>query len=112
MVIDIRALSDPQPLFSSQDSFALTDAYMREAMHAVQTIPADAFLNTPTEDIISSLVERHGFTPPILKRDEAYTRWAPRGRVCAAGISVKRFAYAALSWPSSFLSKETLPFST
>ena len=72
MAIDIRALSDPQPLFSSQDSFALTDAYMREAMHAVQTIPADAFLNTPTEDIISSLVERHSFTPPILKRDEAY----------------------------------------
>src|SRR5258708_28812205 len=40
-------------------------------MNAVQAIAADALLNTPTEDIVSALVERHSFTAHILKRDQA-----------------------------------------
>jgi hypothetical protein len=45
---------------------------MREALAALQQIPADAFLNTPTEDIVRDLTEKYGFTPPTLRRADAY----------------------------------------
>jgi len=50
----------------------LASYQMKQASAAVQQIPADAFLNKPTEDIVSDLTEKHSFTPPTLRRADAY----------------------------------------
>jgi len=59
-------------MFSNQDISNLTDGHAQEASHAVQKMPPDKLLNTPTEDVLSALVESHSFTAPTLKREEAY----------------------------------------
>jgi hypothetical protein len=71
-VINVLGLGEPRPMFSNQDISNLTDGYLREASDAVQKIPADELLSTPTEDVLSTLVEKHSFTPPALRRGEAY----------------------------------------
>ena len=71
-MINVLGLGEPGPMFSNQDISNLTDGYLREASDAVQKIPADELLNTPTEDVLSTLVEKHSFTAPALRRGEAY----------------------------------------
>jgi hypothetical protein len=58
--------------FNNQNLSDLTSHEMRQALSAVQQIPADTLLNTPTEDIVHDLTERHSFTPPTLRRCDAY----------------------------------------
>jgi hypothetical protein len=71
-VLNVLALGEPRPLFNSQDLSNLMQGYLHEATKAVQSIPPDELLNTPTDDVVDALVEKHTFTPPVLKRDEAY----------------------------------------
>jgi hypothetical protein len=71
-LIHVLSLGEPKPLFTNQELSNLVDARIREAIQAVQQIPADALLNTPTEDIVQSLTDKHSFTAPVLKRDQAY----------------------------------------
>jgi hypothetical protein len=72
VVIKVLELGDPVALFSNQDMSNLVSHQMKQALAAVQQIPADAFLNTPTEDIVSDLTEKYSFTPPTLRRADAY----------------------------------------
>ena len=71
-VINLLGLGDPVVLFHGQEMNNLTEGKMREALNAIQQISADTFLNTPTEDIVAALTEKHSIEPPVLKRDEAY----------------------------------------
>jgi hypothetical protein len=71
-VINIPGLGEPRPLFSNNDMSNLSRQYVHEARNAVQQIPSDELLNTPTEDIVATLVDKHSFTLPTLRRDEAY----------------------------------------
>jgi len=71
-VINLLGLDDPVVLFHGQEMNNLTEGKMREALNAIQQISADTFLNTPTEDIVAALTEKHSIEPPVLKRDEAY----------------------------------------
>jgi hypothetical protein len=50
----------------------LVSYQMKQALATVQQIPADTFLNTPTDDIVSDLTEKYSFTPPTLRRANAY----------------------------------------
>ena len=72
MRVHVLSLGDPVPLFANQDLSNHVDAHVREALAAVQSMNADTFLNTPTEDIISDLVSRHTITVPKLRPDSAY----------------------------------------
>ncbi|MEY9120526.1 hypothetical protein [Bradyrhizobium yuanmingense] len=72
MKIHVLSLGDPAPLFANQNLSDHVDAHVRDALAAVQGMNADTFLNTPTEDIISDLVEQHTITVPKLRRDDAY----------------------------------------
>jgi hypothetical protein len=71
-VINLSGLGDPVLLFHGQDMYNLTEHKLREALNETQQISADTFLNTPTEDIIATLTEKHRLESPVLKRDEAY----------------------------------------
>jgi hypothetical protein len=71
-VIHVLALGEPRSLFASHDITNMGDGHLRAATHAVQQIAADELLNTPTDDLLATLVEQHSFTSPVLKRDEAY----------------------------------------
>jgi hypothetical protein len=63
-MISVAALDEPRLLFSNQNSLDHTRALLETAIRDVDGIPADELLNTPTEDIVAELVEKHGFTPP------------------------------------------------
>lgn len=71
-MINILGLGDPVLLFHDQDLSNLSDQLVREARSAVQKIPTDTLLNTPTEDIIVELVVKYSFAAPVLRRHEAY----------------------------------------
>lgn len=71
-MINVLNLGHPAALFHNQDMSNLVSYQMQEALAAVQKIPADTFLNTPTDDIVSDLTEKYSFTPPALRRGEAY----------------------------------------
>ena len=59
MAINVLGLGDPVALFNNQDMSDLVSYQMKQALAAVQQIPAEAFLNTPAEDIVSDLTEKH-----------------------------------------------------
>src|SRR5690348_15523987 len=71
-MISVAPLDEPRLLFSNQNSLDHTRALLETAIRDVDGIHADELLNTPTEDIVAELVEKHSFTPPTLRRDEAY----------------------------------------
>jgi hypothetical protein len=71
-VINVLTLGDPVALFNNQDMSNLVSYHVKQALDAVQTIPADALLDTPTDDIISDLTERHSIGTPTLRRGDAY----------------------------------------
>lgn len=72
MKVQVLSLGDPVPLFQNQDLSNHVDARVREGLAAVQSMDADAFLNTPTEDIIADVVAKHTIPIPKLRADEAY----------------------------------------
>jgi hypothetical protein len=65
-------VGEPVPLFQNQDLGNLVNGRVREALNAIQQIPPDDILSTPTEDIVVNLVEKFSFTAPVLRRGEAY----------------------------------------
>ena len=71
-MISVLALGDPVPLFASQDMSNLVSYHQKQALDAVQQIPADTLLNTPTEDIVSHLTEKFAIGTPTLIRADAY----------------------------------------
>jgi hypothetical protein len=70
--ISVLNLGEPVAFFYGQDFFNLARYLQNQALTGVQQIPADAFLNTPTADIVAELVDKHGVTSPVLRRDQAY----------------------------------------
>ena len=46
---------EPVPLFQSQDLGNLVNGLVREALNAIEQIPPDDILSTPTEDIVVDL---------------------------------------------------------
>lgn len=71
-MINILGLGEPRPLFNKNDMSNLSRQYLLEAGNAVQKIPSDELLSTPTEDIVATLMDKYSFTSPTLRRDEAY----------------------------------------
>jgi hypothetical protein len=72
VIVNVLGLGEPQQLFSGGDLSNLARQSVLEAQHAVQQLPPDELLITPTDDLITHLVEKHTFTPPTLRRDDAY----------------------------------------
>ena len=72
MVISVLAVGDPVALFNNQDMHNVVSYQVQQALQAVQQIPADTFLNTPTEDIVSDLTNKYSLTPPSLRMADAY----------------------------------------
>jgi len=70
--ISVLNLGQPVVFFYDQDFFGLAQYQMSRALSVVQHMPADTFLNTPTDDIIAELVQSYCINAPTLKRDEAY----------------------------------------
>jgi hypothetical protein len=71
-LINVSQLDEARRLFDNFEGFSYTRGRLDTACQNVDAIPADQLLNTPTEDIVAELVEKHSFTPPTLKRDEEY----------------------------------------
>jgi hypothetical protein len=71
-VINVLGLGDPVALFHNQDMSNLVSYQLKQALDSVQQIPSDAFLNTPTEDIVNELTDRYSVTTPTLRRQDAY----------------------------------------
>jgi hypothetical protein len=71
-VVHVLALGEPKPLFAGTGITDVSEGHARAATNAVQQINPDVLLNTPTDDLLASLVEEHSITPPVIKRDEAY----------------------------------------
>jgi hypothetical protein len=65
-------VGEPVLLFQNQDLGNLVNGLLREALNAIQQIPPDDILSTPTEDIVANLVKRFSFTAPVLRQGEAY----------------------------------------
>jgi hypothetical protein len=72
MIIDVLGLGEPRQLFSNGDLSNLARQSVVEAQQAVQQLSPDELLNTPTDDIVMSLVEKHTFMTPTLRRDDEY----------------------------------------
>ncbi|WP_156164511.1 hypothetical protein [Bradyrhizobium sp. LTSP885] len=72
MIVSVLALGEPVALFNNQDMHNVVSYQVQQALQAVQQIPADTFLNTPTEDIVSDLSNKYSLTPPTLRIADAY----------------------------------------
>ena len=72
METNVLGLGEPRQLFSTGEMSNLAHQSVLEAQAAVQHFNADELLNTPTDDLVASLVEKHSFTTPTLRRDDAY----------------------------------------
>jgi hypothetical protein len=70
--INVLGLGESRQLFSSGDLSNLARQSVLEAQQAVQQLSPDDLLNSPTDDLIVSLVEKYSFTCPTLRRDDAY----------------------------------------
>jgi hypothetical protein len=58
--------------FNNHRVFTVMDAQQKEAETYIQQINADQFLNTPVDDLIEQVVEKHRFDVPVLLRDAAH----------------------------------------
>jgi hypothetical protein len=71
-VVNVLGLGEPRRLFANGDVPNLAREYVLEARNAVQQLPPDELLNTPTDDIVARFVDKYSFMSPILRRDGAY----------------------------------------
>jgi hypothetical protein len=72
IMVDLRDMQDSVLYFNKFDMFAVMDAARQEADKTVQAINADVLLNTPIDDLVSQIVEKHRLDVPVLLRAQAH----------------------------------------
>lgn len=58
--------------FSRTNMFTVLEMQRSEADRAINAINPDVLLNTPTDDLVKTIVDKYKLDIPVLKRDEAH----------------------------------------
>jgi hypothetical protein len=71
-MVALNDLTNTVLYFNKSDMFLIMDSQRMEANKAVQSLNPDELLNTPTEDIVTRIVEKYCLDIPVLLRDKAH----------------------------------------